>query len=121
MKLLIVDDNEAMRRLIKSLLRKIADEIYECNDGIEAVETYARRRPDFVMMDIEMAAMNGIQATQTIRTIDPHARVIIVTNHDDGNYREAAYDAGACGYVVKEDLLQLKRLILALNGDRRDF
>ena len=116
MKLLIVDDNVEMRRLIKTLVSKMADAIYECDDGRKVFEAYATLRPDFVLMDIEMGETDGIQATAEIISSYPLARIIIVTNHEDDNYREAARTAGACGYVVKQDLFDLKPLLASLDS-----
>lgn len=111
MKLLIVEDNSEMRRLIKSLVGKLAKEVHECPDGGEALAAYATHRPDYVLMDIEMSGMDGIRATGQIKASFPEARIIIVTNYDDGDFREAAREAGACAYVVKENLHQLRPLL----------
>ena len=111
MNLLIVEDNLEMRRLIKSLVGKLAETIYECGDGNEALAAYAAHRPDCVLMDIEMGETDGIRATSEIRASFPGARIIIVTNHDDDNFREAARAAGACEYILKQNLLELRRVL----------
>lgn len=111
MKLLIVEDNWEMRRLLKRLLAGLAAEIYECDDGGEAAEVYSRTHPDWVLMDIEMKETDGIAATKLIKAFDPDAKVIIVTNYDEAALREAAHSAGACGYLLKENLLDLNRLL----------
>lgn len=116
MKLLIVEGNAEMRRLIKSLVGELAEEVYECGDGAAAVEAYRAHRPQFVLMDIEMGGTDGINATRAITAFDPRARVIIVTDYDDGEYRAAAREVGACGYVVKENLMELKRLLADPEG-----
>ncbi len=59
MTLLIVEDNPAMRRLMRRLVDGLADEIGECSDGVEAVALYAELQPDWVLMDIEMPRLNG--------------------------------------------------------------
>lgn len=100
-----------MRHLLKSLLSKIADRIYECTDGSEALESYCRHRPDCVLMDIKMGRMDGVEATREIISAFPAARIIIVTDYDDLELREAAREAGACDYVVKENLLHLCRIV----------
>lgn len=115
MKLLIVEDNIEMRRLIKSLVGKMAEAVYECGDGHEALAAYAAHRPDFVLMDIEMGETDGIRATREIMNSFPEARIIIVTNHDDDNFREAAHAAGAYEYVVKQNLFELRRLLANFN------
>ncbi|MCM3871437.1 MAG: response regulator, partial [Pyrinomonadaceae bacterium] len=62
MKLLIVEDNEQMRRTIKSFMDDIAEAVFECADGADALAAYELRRPDWVLMDIEMKRMDGISA-----------------------------------------------------------
>ena len=111
MKLLIVEDNREMRRLLKRLLAGLAAEIYECDDGSEATEVYSQTHPDWVLMDIEMKETDGITATKLIRAVDPDAKIIIVTNYDEATLREAAHSAGACGYLLKENLLDLNGLL----------
>lgn len=114
MKCLIVEDNNEMRRMLKTLVGDLAEAIYECADGSEARAAYEQYRPDWVLMDIEMKQLDGISATRQITTAFPEARVIIVTNYDEQSYRTAARAAGAYAYVVKEDLLELKPLLTAL-------
>ena len=113
MKLLIVEDNLPMRRMIRRSVADLADEISECGDGIEAVALYPALQPDWVLMDIEMARLNGIAATRQIRADYPTARVLIVTNYSDASFREAAEQAGASGYVLKENLFELRRFLLS--------
>jgi CheY-like chemotaxis protein len=116
MKLLIVEDNSGVRHLIRSLVASVADEIYECADGGEALALYTNQHPDFVLMDIEMKVVDGITATGRIRKFNPSARIIMVTDHDEPDLREMARLAGACGYVVKENLLKLIDLLTALES-----
>ena len=115
MKLLIVEDNESMRRLVKSLVEDLAEAIYECGDGSQVLAAYAEHRPDWVLMDIEMKQVNGISATRQIKSAFPDANIVMVTNYDEAGLRAAAQQAGACGYVLKENLLDL-RLLLQTQG-----
>src|SRR5215470_17985253 len=107
MKVLIAEDNPSMRRMIRRAVAGVADEISECNDGAAACSLYGELRPDWVLMDIELGQVNGITATRRIKAEYPEARVVIVTSYDDEQLRGAAKVAGACGYVLKEDLLAL--------------
>lgn len=108
MKLLIVEDNHPMRRMIADLVRDLAADVIECADGHEAVAAYRQHRPDWVLMDVRMAAMDGLSATRLILRTDARARVMIVTDYDDEEWREAARLAGACAYVLKENLLDVR-------------
>ena len=90
-----------------SLLARFADEIRECGDGTCALNEYNLWRPDFVLMDIKMGEVDGLIETRRIKAAFPKARIIIVTNHDDDDLRQAAREAGACDYILKEELFTL--------------
>lgn len=108
---LIVEDNPDMRALIRSLAEEVASRVDECDDGEGAVALYPRLRPACVLMDIRMAALDGIAATRAIRRLDPDARIVIVTESDDEADRRAAFAAGATGFLTKEKLLDLPALL----------
>lgn len=110
-KVLLVEDNPAMRALIRSLVEQITPVVHECGDGQSALRAYVGIKPDCVLMDIKMAGMDGIAATRRLRFVDPAAKVIIVTGHGGKEFRMAAEAAGACGFLLKEDLLELPSLL----------
>lgn len=109
--ILLVEDNPQMRRTLRELLSDVTSACYECSDGRAALATYQQYRPDWVLMDLKMAEIDGLPATAAICAADPAARIVIVTNYDDPALREAARLAGACGFVPKDDLLELRALI----------
>lgn len=113
MNILIVEDNEEMRRMVKTLLGDMVERIFECGNGAGALPAYTKHRPDWVLMDIDLPEVDGIKATRQIVSAHPQARVMIVTNCGDAGLREAARSAGACEYVVKEDLLEIRRILNA--------
>jgi CheY-like chemotaxis protein len=108
MTVLIVDDNLSVCRLIHGIVAPLAEQVYECTDGEHAVSLYRAHRPDVVLMDVAMRGVDGITATRRIKEFNPDARVVIVTNHDQPDLREAATEAGAVGYVLKTNLLDLR-------------
>jgi two-component system response regulator DegU len=111
MKLLIVEDNAEMRRLIVSIVRDLADSITECADGAEALATYTEFRPDLVLMDIKMARVDGIAASRQIIANFPGANICAVTDYSDERTRTAARQAGISHYISKENLYEIREVI----------
>ena len=109
MKVLLADDNAAIRQVIRRILHGLATEVCECGNGAEACALYATQQPDWVLMDVEMPEVNGIAATALIRANFPEARILIVTNYDDTSLRQAAQEAGASGYLLKDNLWELRQ------------
>jgi CheY-like chemotaxis protein len=107
----VVDDNASMRALISSVMEDIHPVVHECADAETALDLYPVLHPDWVLMDVRMAGIDGIAATRLLRLSHPDARVIIVTSYDDEQSREAARAAGAHGFVLKRDLTVLPGLI----------
>lgn len=108
---MIVDDNDDVRRMLRAVVADLADPIYECRDGGEACDAYATHRPDWVLMDVSMAPMDGVTATQRITDAFPTARIVIVTQYDDVHFREAARASGARGYVLKDNVFEVRRFL----------
>lgn len=114
MKVLLVENNLPMRRTIKKILQtqiKEIQTIYECVDGAEAIDIYRAVQPDWVIMDLKLTKLDGLTATKEIIKMNPQAQVIILTQYDDPEYREAAALAGACGYVLKEHLHEIVEIL----------
>ena len=75
----------------------------EAGNGVEAVETARRARPDVILMDVRMPVMNGIEATRQI-TQSTNVRALILTTFDLDEYVFAALRAGASGFLLKDTL-----------------
>jgi CheY-like chemotaxis protein len=116
MKVLIVDDNEQARWMIKHYLCDISEEFRECEDGADALKAYAEFLPDWVLMDWEMKQVNGLAATVQIIRNFPDAKILIITNYDEQSMRQAALEAGAKGFVTKDDLQILQSLLKKSNN-----
>ncbi|MEP0822960.1 MAG: response regulator transcription factor [Ignavibacterium sp.] len=111
MTFLIVDDSRIMRETLCRIVAGKGDRVIECEDGEQALALYETHRPDWVLMDISMKEVNGIEATVRITRSDPGARVVVVTDFDDRFFRKAAKEAGAVGFVSKENLKEIRTLI----------
>ncbi|NYT06479.1 MAG: response regulator, partial [Methanomicrobiales archaeon] len=101
-KVLIVDDTMFMRTLLKNILFSGGHDIVgEAENGEQAVELYAKLKPDLVTMDVVMPKMNGIEALKAIKTADPTAKVIMCTAVGQEQMVKLAIKTGAKGYIVK--------------------
>ncbi|WP_226011976.1 chemotaxis protein CheY [Halomicrobium salinisoli] len=98
---LIADDSEFMRNLLREILEEDHTIVGEVENGVEAVEVYEEERPDLVMMDIVMPIRDGIEATDEIKTENPDANVIMCTSVGQEEKMKEAVKAGADGYITK--------------------
>ncbi len=113
LRFLIVDDHAAMRGILRDLLTTRKDEVWEARDGAEAQSVYKQCRPDWVIMDVRMSPVNGIEATRQIIAHDPQARVVIVTQHDDADIGRQTREAGALACLPKDNLQAVRRFVHA--------
>jgi DNA-binding NarL/FixJ family response regulator len=63
-------------------------------------------------MDIVMKKVDGLEATRQIKSVWPDAKIVIVTSYDDDELKQASTEAGACAYVLKEHLFEIRSLLL---------
>ncbi len=113
MKVLIVDDNEKVRGLVRDYLPASVGQVYECGDGSEAFALYKKYLPDWVLMDWEMPEIDGLTATREIIAEFPTANICMVTAFDDEGLRGEAFAAGASGFVLKDNLFELETVLVS--------
>jgi two-component system response regulator DesR len=111
MKLMIVDDHGGMRTTIRHLIVAPGDQVLECASADEALSKLGDFKPDCVTMDISMPGECAFKAMRAIREAHPPVRMICVTSHDQPDYRRAALEAGATGFVLKDNLADLYLLV----------
>lgn len=113
-KILIVDDSVVARMSLKTCLPKeVGHEIAEGKDGAEGITLYQSFRPDVTFMDLTMPGMDGIAALAEIRTIDPTARVIILTADIQRRTIERVTELGAFAVVKKPPVKEVVQAELA--------
>ncbi len=110
-KVMIVDDNAMFRALIKEYLKPWTSAFIECSSGSEAVALFEHVQPDWVTMDIEMEGLDGLAASRQIKSKYPEAAILIVTQHDQPELRQAASEIGCVGFLSKEKLSSVKTII----------
>ncbi len=100
---LSVDDHALLREGIAALVNAESDMklIAEASDGQEAIEKFRLHRPDVTLMDLQMPALNGIEAIIGIRSEFPDARIIVLTTYVGDVQVLRALKAGARGYILK--------------------
>ena len=101
-RVLLAEDNAETAERLRKLLGAEFDVITLVEDGRALVAASARLSPDVIVTDIAMAGIDGIAAAGLIRRHDPNARIVFVTVHAESILIEAALDAGALGYVLKD-------------------
>ena len=115
--ILIVEDSDDARYFMRLALEDLGYIIVEAENGVKAVEVAEAERPDIILMDLSLPLMDGIKATEKIRTSDGLAAVpvIAVTAHQETDFREGAKAAGFNAYVTKPiDIDFLSELIQGL-------
>lgn len=105
-KVLIADDHKDFRSVVREFLCKLPNVsvVDEAEDGHDAVKKVEQHNPDFVLMDISMPQMNGLEATRIIKRKWPKTKVLIATVYDDPMYRKQAFEAKADGFILKSTL-----------------
>lgn len=107
--LLFVDDVDDIRDVTSLILRRYFKQIITAADGVEALEIFNTSRPDYIITDIEMPRMNGIELLKEIKKIDSQQPVIISTGFDDEAHRPGLADLILVKPVDKNKLLEAIR------------
>ncbi len=102
--ILIVDDHQVVLDgfLARLELEEEINVIATASNGVEAIESVSREKPDVVLMDVSMPTMGGIEATMLLKEEHPDIKVLMLTMHDNREYIMKVMQAGAVGYMLKE-------------------
>jgi DNA-binding NarL/FixJ family response regulator len=105
LRILIVDDHAVVRRGVRSLLESHEgwEVCGEATTGRDAVDQSRRLRPDLVVMDLSLPALNGLDATRQILKDTPDTEVLVLTMHHSEELARDVLQAGARGYILKSD------------------
>ena len=119
-RVLLADDNRQMLDMTMQQLAGRYEIVGAVENGRELVKTAIEQHPDLGIVDISMPEMCGIDAVREIRSRGSNMRVVFLTAIEDPDYIEAAFDAGALGYVVKRHMASdlIEALELAARGVR---
>jgi len=113
-RIILADDHKIVLEGLHTLIEKQQDMkiIDEATNGQMAVKLVSKHSPDFIIMDISMPELNGIEAIQQITAESQNTKVVVLSMHDDKRYVIGAFKAGALGYVLKSS--SSKELIQAI-------
>jgi len=115
-KILIVDDHPIVRSGLRRLLTVEPEiEVREAANGREALSVFREQQPTLVILDLNLPGVGGLEVLSRLKAIDPDARILVLSMHDDQIHVTRALQAGAAGYVSKnaspEELLEAIRRV----------
>ncbi len=113
-RLLVVDDEEGIRRVLTQLFEYEGHEVHPASSGPEAIAAFREFRPDLTFMDVKMARMDGLEALTAIREIDPYTLVVMISGHGTIETAVEATRRGAYDFLEKP--LDTERILLVLRN-----
>ena len=104
-RIVIAEDQNLVRQGLKALLaeHRNFEVVGEAEDGLDAIRSVGKHKPDLVLVDLAMPRMNGISAIKEIKQQHPETKIIALTFHTSDEYILAAFKSGADGYCLKND------------------
>jgi len=110
---LIADDMEEIRLMLKRAMTMNGYSVIEATNGVEAVEAARQKKPDLVLIDLNMPKMDGLKAIEEIRKIEgEQVPILAMTAFDTYGMKDAAIQVGCNEYLSKPlNLTQLERLV----------
>jgi two-component system cell cycle sensor histidine kinase/response regulator CckA len=101
--ILLVDDEEVVRRSFARLLRQAGHQVIEAPDGVRALDlyTHAVPRPNLVILDLDMPVLTGEETQERLLAVDPKVRILFVSGHDEPTRESAVHARGALGFLRK--------------------
>jgi two-component system, chemotaxis family, chemotaxis protein CheY len=118
-KLLIVEENGAMSRLLGTLLEGLPISVSQCNQGTRALDACADLMPDYVAIDLDLAGVDALAAVRQMVAAHPGLRVLLLGEEDDARLRGRAAEAGVWRYVLKESLIDVRHFLEAAEVGER--
>lgn len=119
LRILVADDHDVVRTGLRTLLesRNGWQVCAEAKNGREAIEKARECKPDVAVLDIGMPLLNGVEATRQIHKLSPATKILVLTMHDSEMMIQSVLDAGARGYILKDDAG--KNLLAAVDAVRK--
>ncbi|MGA2089941.1 MAG: response regulator [Endomicrobiales bacterium] len=100
-KILIMDDEPALRNIVYNLLKPLGHQLFTSADGRQAIETGAKEIPDVALLDVRVPDMDGLEVLTELRKINPHIKCIMLSGFGDTDAAVDAIKRGAFEYINK--------------------
>lgn len=119
MRILVVDDEPIFRDIVKDIIHSnfTTISVLEAHNGTEALSEFYKSSIDLIFMDIQLPTTNGLRLARQLKAINADVPIVILTNHDTLEYREAASECGVTGFISKassmeKEIVEVIRLAL---------
>ncbi|MBF0571435.1 MAG: response regulator [Candidatus Omnitrophica bacterium] len=112
-KILIVDDEEIQRKMLKSSLELKNYEVFVASSGEQGLEAFVKEKPEVIICDISMPGMDGMEMLEKVKLMNAEAQVIMLTGHGDMESAIASLKKGAFDYIIKP--FNLEELCMNIN------
>ena len=120
--IVLADDHVMFRQGVKRIIEETPglEVVGEANDGLELLSLLKAQLPELVLLDISMPHLRGLEATREIKKLYPRVKVIFLTMHRSKEFLQQALEAGADGFLLKEDAdFELLRAIQTVRGGKK--
>jgi DNA-binding NarL/FixJ family response regulator len=120
--IVLADDHVMFRKGVKRIIEETPglEVVGEANDGLELLRLLKAQEPKLVLLDISMPHLRGLEATREIKKLYPRVKVILLTMHRSKEFLQQALEAGAEGFLLKEDAdFELLRAIQTVRAGKK--
>ncbi len=111
-RILVIDDEDTILWLFEQILKPEGFEVVTARNGLEGLENYKRHKPDAILLDLIMPKMSGMEFLRSLRGLDKHVPVIILTGYGDAQSVRESVPLGVSEYIGKpfENTMVVKTL-----------
>lgn len=123
MNCLIIDESATRRKFLQSILKSHTTELWETVDPLEIYSRFKSSNLDWVVLNLETHGLNGLELIQSLKENHPQTRTIVLSSYDDADLKADALKAGAFGFVLLDNLLEVEVLVscLSFKSSKRSY
>ncbi len=113
-KILLIDDEEMIRRRLGELLTLDGYEVFLAEDGVKGLEMFKKENPEIILVDIKMPGMDGIEVLKEVKKISPETEVIVISGHSKMEISIDVLKQKAFDYIAKP--INYDELVISVKG-----